>query len=121
MEEREEGREASDNYKKYQIATKVRAFGKAKGKGSGPPVPESMPKKPLDAFHAFKQDQANAGKGAPLQIMMKRFSELTQDEKQRYLTEASERANQYKAEMEAFEKSPIGRRYLLGKAAFIKR
>mmetsp|Transcript_28899 Transcript_28899/g.46517 ORF Transcript_28899/g.46517 Transcript_28899/m.46517 type:complete len:1236 (-) Transcript_28899:183-3890(-) len=111
---------ASDNWKKYQFATKVKTkFGKPAG-AAGPKAPPTMPKKVArNAFEVFAQEMS--GKGLNLAELQKQFKELTAEDRQKYHKEADQNRQTYKAALEEFEKSKEGRQYKLKVKSFIKQ
>jgi len=118
---------ASANWKNFLKATTVRKFTNLKKKAAtvkaapaGIPVPESMPKKPLNAFQAFCKDSTGKFKGG-LSELTKAFASLAEDDKRRYLSEAGERSAKYLQELATFEKSKEGRRYRSAVSGAAKR
>jgi len=79
---------------------------KAKSKPSTP-VPEDMPRKPRSALQTFKSEQG--GKG--LQEVLKIFNELPSEEKDRRNQEARDMQEKFVADLAAWNKSDVGKKY----------
>jgi len=71
------------------------------------PVPEDMPKKPRNALQTFRSEQA--GKG--LSEILKMFNELSQEERDRRNQEAREMQEKYVADLAAWGKTDVGKKY----------
>merc|ERR1712136_710463 len=115
---------ASQNWQSYLRATRVKKMGKSKARAKsfpGPPKPVSMPKKPLNAFQSFMSAKSGEGANKSLAEMTKLFSNLSADEKKEYLDEAQKRVTQYHQDMEEWQKSDAGKKYLRDTVVFNKR
>lgn len=113
---------ASDNWKGFIRATKVKTMKKAKPKGKAkakakakgspfPKAPESMPQKPKSAFQSFCQECVREGKSMPLAGLHKAWSELPEDVKKEKADAASAASEEYRTAILAWEAEPEGRKY----------
>jgi len=122
----------TENYKAYAKVikglTKKKPKAKAKGKGkgakpapsiAGPKKPAGMPVAPPKAHGLYVKAQSGTGKS--LGDMMKGYKDLDPEEKKKYEDEANEKLKQFNEEMDAFNKSDEGKKYLRDKVVFGKR
>ncbi|CAJ1421952.1 unnamed protein product, partial [Effrenium voratum] len=120
-EEKMEEFKKTPEYKKYQSAvrsTRPAPKGKAKAKPKGPPVPDTMPKKPPAAMMLFMK--ANKG-GGKLQQQVEAWKALDAEEQKKFKDEAKEKMEQYEEDMAEFRKSAEGKKYYRLQAAAGKK
>jgi len=110
---------ASDDWKGFIRVTKVKtmmkkkakpkAKAKAKAKAKGPllpKAPESMPKRPTNAFQAFCQ-----GKSMPVAALQKAWTELPEDDKKEKQDAATAASEEYQRAISEWEASLEGKKY----------
>eukprot|EP00435_Cladocopium_sp_Y103_P070870 s240_g36.t1 len=114
----------SAEYKKYLAVAKPKAKPAGKAKAvkketkKGPPIPDSMPKKPPKAMNLFMA--ANKG-GGGLAEQSKAWKELGEEGQKKYIEEAKDKVEEYEKELEDFKKTAEGKKYYRLKAAADKK
>ncbi len=94
----------SENYQKFCKMAKVQAKGKW---AASEPIPDDMPRKPPDALRAFQKEHPDK----PCSEVKKMFNELEQKEKQTRQQEAQAALNKYVADLAAWQKTEVERKY----------
>eukprot|EP00927_Polykrikos_kofoidii_P028127 TRINITY_DN2460_c0_g1_i3.p1 TRINITY_DN2460_c0_g1~~TRINITY_DN2460_c0_g1_i3.p1 ORF type:complete len:1243 (+),score=339.34 TRINITY_DN2460_c0_g1_i3:500-3730(+) len=106
-------------WKGFQKAVRVskpKAKGKSKSIASGPKKPASMPTRPVSAFQTFCKEVSGPGKS--LGDMARAYKELDEEKRDTMEKEAKERENAYEQELDAWNKSEEGKKYLRMKHSF---
>eukprot|EP00927_Polykrikos_kofoidii_P028125 TRINITY_DN2460_c0_g1_i1.p1 TRINITY_DN2460_c0_g1~~TRINITY_DN2460_c0_g1_i1.p1 ORF type:complete len:1241 (+),score=313.88 TRINITY_DN2460_c0_g1_i1:500-3724(+) len=112
----------SPNHKRYQQIV-ARCTGKS---SSSPgtvsvPVPDNLPKKPLNGMQLFGAEQRQQGKSLGLKQLSDAWIQLQAEGQKPFMEKASELSRQYETDLKEFMKTAEGKRYFRERGAALRK